>query len=47
MDKIDNDIKVYDENMQKAITKLTLKGDPNVEVYRRQFGAEKKKIGRL
>lgn len=31
IDKIDNDIKVYDENMQKAITKLTLKGDPNEE----------------
>ena len=44
VDKIDNDIKVYDENMQKAITKLTLKGDPNVEVYRRQFGAEKEKL---
>ena len=44
VDKIDNDIKVYDENMQKAITKLTLKGDPNVEVYRRQFMAEKEKL---
>ncbi len=44
VDKIDNDIKVYDENMQKAITKLTLKGDPNVEVYRRQFSAEKEKL---
>ena len=44
LDKIDNDIKVYDENMQKAITKLTLKGDPNVEVYRRQFMAEKEKL---
>ncbi|MGM9524709.1 MAG: YlqD family protein [Peptococcaceae bacterium] len=44
IDKIDNDIKVYDENMQKAITKLTLKGDPNVEVYRRQFMAEKEKL---
>ena len=30
--------------MQKAITKLTLKGDPNVEVYRRQFMAEKEKL---
>ena len=44
VDKIDNDIKVYDENMQKAITKLTLKGDPNVEAYRRQFSAEKEKL---
>ena len=30
--------------MQKAITKLTLKGDPNVEAYRRQFMAEKEKL---
>lgn len=44
VDKIENDIKVYDENMQKAITKLTLQGDPNVEVYRRQFSAEKEKL---
>ena len=43
IDKVDSDIAVYDENMQKAITKLTLKGDPNVEMYRRQFMAEKEK----
>ena len=43
-DKINQDITVYDENMQKAITKLTLKGDPNVEAYRRQFMAEKEKL---
>lgn len=42
--KIEGDISVYDENMQKAITKLTLKGDPNVEAYRRQFMAEKEKL---
>jgi len=42
--KADEDIKIYDENMQKAITKLTLKGDPNVELYRRQFTAEKEKL---
>ena len=44
IDKINQDITVYDENMQKAITKLTLKGDPNVEAYRRQFIAEKEKL---
>lgn len=44
LDKIDGDISVYEENMQKAITKLTLKGDPNVEAYRRQFMAEKEKL---
>ncbi len=44
IDKINQDITVYDENMQKAITKLTLKGDPNVEAYRRQFMAEKGKL---
>lgn len=44
IDKIESDISVYDENMQKAITKLTLKGDPNVEAYRRQFMAEKEKL---
>ena len=44
IDKINQDITVYDENMQKAITKLTLKGDPNVEAYRRQFMAEKEKL---
>ena len=44
IDKVDSDIAVYDENMQKAITKLTLKGDPNVEMYRRQFMAEKEKL---
>lgn len=44
IDKINQDITVYDENMQKAITKLTLKGDPNVEAYRRQFMAKKEKL---
>lgn len=44
IDKINQDVTVYDENMQKAITKLTLKGDPNVEAYRRQFMAEKEKL---
>ncbi len=44
IDKVDSDIAIYDENMQKAITKLTLKGDPNVEMYRRQFMAEKEKL---
>lgn len=44
LDKINSDIAVYEENMQKAITKLTLKGDPNVEAYRRQFMAEKEKL---
>ena len=44
IDKINQDITVYDENLQKAITKLTLKGDPNVEAYRRQFMAEKEKL---
>ena len=44
IDKINQDITVYDENMQKAITKLTLKGDPNVEAYRRQFMAEKEML---
>lgn len=44
LEKIDNDIKVYEENMNKAITKLTLKGDPNVEAYRRQFMGEKEKL---
>lgn len=44
IDKINQDVTVYDENMQKAITKLTLKGDPNVETYRRQFMAEKEKL---
>ena len=44
IDKINQDVTVYDENMQKAITKLTLKGDPNVEAYRRQFMAAKEKL---
>ena len=44
IDKINQDVTVYDENMQKAITKRTLKGDPNVEAYRRQFMAEKEKL---
>ena len=44
IDKINQDVTVYDENMQKAITKLTLKGDPNVEAYRRQFMAEKEML---
>ena len=44
IEKIDQDIKVYEESMNKAITKLTLQGEPNVEVYRRQFMAEKDKL---
>ena len=44
IDKIEDDIKVYEDSMQKAITKLTLQGDPNVEAYRRQFMGEKDKL---
>lgn len=44
IDKIDQDIKAYEDSMQKAITKLTLQGDPNVEAYRRQFMGEKDKL---
>ena len=44
IDKIEADITTYDDSMNKAITKLTLKGDPNVEMYRRQFMAEKEKL---
>lgn len=44
MEKINSDIAAYEDSMQKAITKLTLKGEPNVELYRRQFMAEKEKL---
>ena len=42
--KTETDIKTYEESMNKAITKLTLQGEPNVEMYRRQFMAEKDKL---
>ncbi len=44
IDKMEEDIKVFDESMNKAITKLTLQGDPNVDMYRRQFMGEKEKL---
>ncbi len=44
MEKINGDIAAYEDSMQKAITKLTLQGEPNVELYRRQFAAEKDKL---
>ena len=44
IEKIEQDIKAYEESMNKAITKLTLQGEPNVEMYRRQFMAEKDKL---
>ena len=44
IDKMNEDIATYDDGMNKAITKLTLKGDPNIEMYRRQFMAEKEKL---
>ena len=44
IEKIEQDIKTYEESMNKAITKLTLQGEPNVEMYRRQFMAEKDKL---
>ena len=44
IEKIEHDIKTYEESMNKAITKLTLQGEPNVEMYRRQFIAEKDKL---
>ncbi len=44
IEKIEQDIKAYEESMNKAITKLTLQGEPNVEMYRRQFMAEKEKL---
>lgn len=44
IDKINEDIKVFDESMNKAITKLTLQGEPNVDMYRRQFMGEKDKL---
>ena len=44
IDKMEEDIKVFDESMNKAITKLTLQGDPNVDMYRRQFMGEKDKL---
>ena len=44
IDIMEEDIKVFDESMNKAITKLTLQGDPNVDMYRRQFMGEKDKL---
>ena len=44
IDKMEEAIKVFDESMNKAITKLTLQGDPNVDMYRRQFMGEKEKL---
>lgn len=44
IDKMNEDIAAYDDGMNKAITKLTLKGDPNIDMYRRQFMAEKEKL---
>ncbi len=44
IEKTETDIKAYEESMNKAITKLTLQGEPNVEMYRRQFMAEKEKL---
>lgn len=44
IEKIEADIKTYEESMNKAITKLTLQGEPNIEMYRRQFMAEKDKL---
>ena len=44
IEKIEQDITAYEESMNKAITKLTLQGEPNVEMYRRQFMAEKDKL---
>ena len=44
IEKINDDIKTFDESMNKAITKLTLQGDPNVDMYRRQFMGEKEKL---
>lgn len=44
IDKMDADIAAFDDSMNKAITKLTLKGDPNIEMYRRQFMGEKEKL---
>lgn len=44
IEKIEADIKTYEESMNKAITKLTLQGEPNIEMYRRQFMAEKEKL---
>ncbi len=44
IDKMNADITTYEESMNKAITKLTLQGDPNVDMYRRQFMGEKDKL---
>lgn len=44
IDKILKDIATYEDSMNKAITKLTLQGEPNVDMYRRQFGAERDKL---
>ncbi|MBR5318316.1 MAG: hypothetical protein IKU46_01815 [Peptococcaceae bacterium] len=44
IDKMNADITTFEESMNKAITKLTLQGDPNVEAYRRQFMGEKEKL---
>ena len=44
IDKMNADIATFEESMNKAITKLTLQGDPNVEAYRRQFMGEKDKL---
>ncbi len=44
IEKMNADIATYEENMNKAITKLTLQGDPNVDMYRRQFMGEKEKL---
>ncbi len=44
IDKMNADIATYEESMNKAITKLTLQGDPNVDMYRRQFMGEKDKL---
>ena len=44
IEKIEQDIKAYEESKNKAITKQTLQGEPNVEMYRRQFMAEKDKL---
>ena len=42
--KVDEELAVFDKEMQKTLTELTLKAHPQVEQLRRQFNLEREKI---
>ena len=42
--KVEDELGIFDKDMQKTVTELTLKGHPQLDQYRRQFNAERDKI---